>query len=527
MNSSTSNTASPTDYEARGYDAGSNVTSLRTRSGDTIALAISEMGSALLTFGYDAMGRRSSIGRANGVTTSYGYDPVSRLASLAANLGGAGGYSAAFAYTPSSQLHARTQSNDAAYAWKTSANQSIAYAANGLNQIAGIQGINLTYDANGNLTRGAGQYAYDIENKLRSASSPTPVTLGYDPLGRLYQTSSPAGTAQLLYDGDDVIGEYDGTGNFVRRYIHGPGIDEPLVQYDSIRRFLHADERGSIVAASDNSGATLATQGYSPTGQPDSWSMNRFGYTGQIAIPEAMLWHYKARAYAPRLGRFLQTDPIGTEGGLNLYAYASGDPVNLLDPMGLASDIKESPQIIVSCDTTCQLRAFLRWERALEIAEKLTRDPREGMPKGGAEGGGGGSGGKQDKTEKPKEKDKPAKPAKTRAQCATAALGENYQGLGLDALGVAATLFLPEGSAATAIAGSVIGLLGIASATQDRDIPAGALAYTGKQAAASEGLLGGAGSALAHRIGVGALAASSAYDVAKTTAAYNNCLAGE
>ena len=40
-------------------------------------------------------------------------------------------------------------------------------------------------------------------------------------------------------------------------------------------------------------------------------------------------------AYSPALGRFLQVDPIGTDGGLNLYAYVRNDPVNLLDPIGL------------------------------------------------------------------------------------------------------------------------------------------------------------------------------------------------
>jgi len=47
------------------------------------------------------------------------------------------------------------------------------------------------------------------------------------------------------------------------------------------------------------------------------------------------MYHYKGRQYRPDLGRFLQTDPIGYAGGANLYAYVSGDPVNLVDPWGL------------------------------------------------------------------------------------------------------------------------------------------------------------------------------------------------
>lgn len=45
--------------------------------------------------------------------------------------------------------------------------------------------------------------------------------------------------------------------------------------------------------------------------------------------------HLRARAYAPNLGRFIQPDPIGTAGGINLYAYAGGDPMNLRDVLGL------------------------------------------------------------------------------------------------------------------------------------------------------------------------------------------------
>jgi RHS repeat-associated protein len=105
------------------------------------------------------------------------------------------------------------------------------------------------------------------------------------------------------------------------------------------RRWLIADERGSIVAVTDQSGAAFNINRYDEYGIPAPYNLGRFGYTGQAWLPEVGLYYYKARFYSPTLGRFLQTDPIGFGDGVNWYNYVGGDPVNKSDPSGLAVQV--------------------------------------------------------------------------------------------------------------------------------------------------------------------------------------------
>jgi RHS repeat-associated protein len=290
----------------------------------------------LATFGYDDLGRRTSLTFGNGAAQSYSFDAVSRLASLTANLSGTANdlTIGSMSYNPASQIVSQNRSNDA-YAWTGHGSGSTASVANGLNQLTSIGGSATTHDARGNLTSDpttGKTYSYSSENLLTGASGG--VTLAYDPQLRLYQVAGAA-TTRFAYDGVNALAEYNASNALQRRFVFGPSIDEPLIQYEGSgttdRRFLHADERGSIVAVSDGTGAMLNINKYDEFGKPQSTNSGRFQYTGQMWLPEVGLYYYKARMYAPHLPRFLQTDPIG---GTNLYAAMGGDAINSTDPGG-------------------------------------------------------------------------------------------------------------------------------------------------------------------------------------------------
>jgi len=172
----------------------------------------------------------------------------------------------------------------------------------------------------------------------------------YDPLGRRLSTTTGGSTVYHAYKGAQCIADFDATGNLIRSYIWGLGIDNLLamtVYNPSATNTFYAvkDHLGSVQALVDSTGNVVESYRYDAYGNTTILSSdlsplissaygNRYLFQGREYSSASGLYSFRARWYDSQAGRWLSNDPIGISGGLNLYAFCGNNPVMFVDPKG-------------------------------------------------------------------------------------------------------------------------------------------------------------------------------------------------
>jgi len=293
-------------------------------------------GTYTFSFGYDGASRLTGISYPNGINSTFGYDAESRVTNYV--------HGTVLNHTIARDLRGFKTREDI-YAGL------VPSFTNGLRQIrthndadqllsAGDEGY--AYDVNGNLTNSSSlAYSWDYDNRLTQAGSTGYL---YDGSGvRICRISGSTTNWFIINYADSLkrpLAETDASGTVTRWYVWAGFRLLAHIEANGSIRCYHQDELGSTLALTDETGTSTDQFAYSPYGQ----LLNRTGTTttsfqwlggyGVTYDSETDLHLTLHRAYSSSMKRFISADPLGIDGGVNLYAYGDLNPLAFVDPSG-------------------------------------------------------------------------------------------------------------------------------------------------------------------------------------------------
>ena len=285
---------------------------------------------------------------------SYGYDELNRLTSAS---GPYGDYT--YTYDEVGNRTERKKTKDSStttetYTYASDANQLdkvviakdsvetdsrlFTYSASGqlLTDINNSRTHDLNYDENDRLS--------DVKIYGDDSSNAQTASYQYNPLGqRIIQTATDGTITHIHYNASGQrIAESDADGKVLREYIYlGQQAIAMVITEEKTKAqyFIHNDHLGTPKLLTNTSGTVVWQQHTTPFGEITETLAtgieNLKSFPGQYRDSDTGYSYNYYRDYDASLGRYVQSDPIGLNGGLNTYAYVGGNPVMLFDPYGL------------------------------------------------------------------------------------------------------------------------------------------------------------------------------------------------
>jgi len=284
------------------------------------------------------------------VSTDYVYDSINRLVSETKTAGGGSASTVHYSYDLAGNRTEVIKNGSTNIYTLGTGNRLTSWGTNGSAQ----------YDAAGNTTNlifnNGSQYTlnWDSRYRLKSVKSAqsVEVTYTYDVSGRRTTRTQNGTTTRFIYNANQIVADLDASGNLLRTYTWGTGIDNllALTTYSTTATNTYypiKDQLGTILAMVDSTGNIIEKYEFDAFGKllgvydengnvlTKSAIGNRYLFQGREYNYTTGLYYFRARYYNPITGTWLSKDPIGISGGFNLYAFCENNPVNFVDPMGL------------------------------------------------------------------------------------------------------------------------------------------------------------------------------------------------